>query len=193
MDFRKLAFFDAGRDGAPHCPDAAARRPYLPLREKGSALLVRIPSLWAEPVPILRCSHLAMWRDERTSFAQSVFLFSRACAFQQQWDSALARSRHPARASWLIAKQIDRSVLPQRVPQPLAFLQASVLQEPISSRATWICVALVLLIRKQAVQKDAVFAWEGRIFFRGQRLLPAHAFPRGEQHCRVLLGKIVSA
>src|SRR3954464_3857341 len=29
MDFRKLAFFDAGRDSALRCPDAAARRPYL--------------------------------------------------------------------------------------------------------------------------------------------------------------------
>jgi len=47
MDFRKLAFFDAGRDNALRCPDGAARRPYLPFREKGSALLVRIPSLWA--------------------------------------------------------------------------------------------------------------------------------------------------
>ena len=29
MDFRKLAFFDAGRDSALRCPDAAAQRPYL--------------------------------------------------------------------------------------------------------------------------------------------------------------------
>ena len=29
MDFRKLAFFDAGRDSALRSPDAAARRPYL--------------------------------------------------------------------------------------------------------------------------------------------------------------------
>ena len=119
-----------------------------------------------------------MWRDETNSFAQLVFLFSRACEFQQQWDSAPERSRHPARASWLIAKQIDRSVLPQRVPQPLAFLQASVLQERTSSRATWICVAPVSWILKEAVQKAAVFAWEARIFFRGQRLLPAHVFSR---------------
>src|SRR6478672_310892 len=123
MDFRKLAFFDAGRD-ALRCPDAAARRPYLPFREKSSAPLVRIPSLWAEPVPSLRCWYLAMWRDEANSFPQLVFSFSRACAFPQQWEAALERFRHPARVSWLIAKQIDRSVLPQRVPQPLAFLQA---------------------------------------------------------------------
>jgi len=54
-------------------------------------------------------------------------------------------------------------------------------------------VALVLLIQKQAVQKAAVFAWEARIFFRGQRLLPAHVFSRWERHYRVLRGKIVSA
>jgi hypothetical protein len=178
MDFRKLAFFDAGRDSALRCPDAAARRPYLPFREKGSALLVRIPSLWAELVPILRCSHRAMWRDETNSFARLVFLFSQVCEFQQQWDSAPARSRHLDRASWLIAKQIDRSVLPQRAPQPLAFLQASVLPERTSSHATWICVLPVSWILKKAVQKAAVFAWEARIFFRGQRLLPAHAFSR---------------
>jgi hypothetical protein len=82
MDFRKLAFFDAGRDSALRCADAAARRPYLPFREKGSAPLVRIPSLWAEPVPSLRCWYLAMWRDEANSFPQLVFSFSGACAFQ---------------------------------------------------------------------------------------------------------------
>ena len=35
MDFRKLAFFDAGRDSALRCPDAAARRPYLPFQGEG--------------------------------------------------------------------------------------------------------------------------------------------------------------
>src|SRR6476469_10499527 len=89
--------------------------------EKGSALLVRIPSLWAESGPSLRCLWLAIWRDETNSFAQPVFLFSRACAFPQHWDSARERSRDPARASSLIEKQIDPSVLPQRVPQPLSF------------------------------------------------------------------------
>jgi hypothetical protein len=68
--------------------------------------------------------YLAIWRDEANSFAQWVFLFSRASEFQQQWDSASERSRHPVRAFSLIAKQIALSVLPQRVPQPLAFLQA---------------------------------------------------------------------
>jgi hypothetical protein len=68
--------------------------------------------------------YLAIWRDEANSFAQLVFLFSRAWEFQQQWDSASERSRHPARAFSLIAKQIGRSILPQRVPRPLAFLQA---------------------------------------------------------------------
>jgi hypothetical protein len=107
-----------------------------------------------------------------------VFLFSRACEFQQQWDSAPERSRHPPRAFSLIATQIVRSILPQRAPQPLAFLQASVSPERISSRATWICVVLVLWILKEAVQKAAVFAWEAQLFFRGQRLLPAHVFSR---------------
>ena len=98
--------------------------PTFPSEEKGSALLVRIPSLWAESGPSLRCLWLAIWRGETNSFAQLVFLFSRACEFQQQWDSAPERFRHPARAFSLIAKQIGPSVLPQRVPQPLAFLQA---------------------------------------------------------------------
>jgi hypothetical protein len=93
-------------------------------REKGSALLVRIPALWAESGPSPRCLYLATWRDETNSFAQLVFLFSRAWEFQQQWDSASERSRHPARAFSLIAKQIGRSILPQRAPRPLAFLQA---------------------------------------------------------------------
>ena len=105
--------------------DACSRE--LPLtfqREKGSALLVRIPSLWAGSDPSPQCLYLAIWRDEANSFAQLVFLFSRACEFQKQWDSATERSRHPARAFSLIATQIGRSILPQRVPQPPAFLQA---------------------------------------------------------------------
>jgi hypothetical protein len=122
--------------------------------------------------------YLAIWRDETSSFAQLVFLFSQACEFQQQWDWALERFQHPARAFSLIPKQIDPSVLPQRAPQPLAFLQASVSPERTSSRATWICVVLVLWILKEAVQKAVVFAWEVQVFFRGQRLLPAHVFSR---------------
>ena len=147
-------------------------------REKDWAVLVRIPLSSVESGPTPRGLDLATWMDEANFFAQLVFLFSRACAFPQHWDSAPERSRHPARASSLIEKQSDPSVLPQRVPQPLAFLQASVLQERTSSRATWICVALVLPIRKQAVQKAAVCAWEVQVFFRGQRLLPAHVFSR---------------
>jgi len=178
MDFRKLAFFDAGRDSALRCPDAEARRPNLPFREKGSAPLVRIPSSWAEPGPSPRCPHLAIWTDEANSFPQLVFLFSQAWEFEQQSESAPERSRHPPRASSLIAKQIDRSIRPQRAPRPLAFLQASISPERTSSRATWICVVLVSWILKEAVQTAAVFAWEARIFFRGQRLLPAHVFSR---------------
>jgi hypothetical protein len=68
--------------------------------------------------------YLATWKDEANSFAQLVFLFSRAWEFQQQWDSVSGRSRHPARAFSLMAKRIGRSILPQRVPRPLAFLQA---------------------------------------------------------------------
>src|SRR5580765_6047653 len=96
MDFRKLAFFDAGRDSALRCPGAAARRPNL--REKGSASPVQIPSLWAESGPTPRRSRLAISRGETNSFAQLVFLFSPACEFQQQSDSASERSRHPVRA-----------------------------------------------------------------------------------------------
>jgi hypothetical protein len=58
------------------------------------------------------------------SFAQLVFLFLRAWEFQQQSDSASERSRHPARRFSLIAKQIGRLPLLQRVPQRLAFLPA---------------------------------------------------------------------
>src|SRR4029077_20726964 len=90
--------------------------------EKGS--LVRIPSLWAESGPSLRCLYLAIWRGEANSFPQLVFLFSRICEFQQQWDSAPERSRHPARAFSLIATQNGPLVLSQRLPQPLRFLQA---------------------------------------------------------------------
>jgi hypothetical protein len=122
--------------------------------------------------------YLSIWTGEANSFPQLVFSFSRACAFQQQWESAPERSRHPARASSLIAKQIGRSIRPQRAPQRLAFLQASISPERTSFRATWICVVLVSWILKEAVQTAAVFAWEGRIFFRGQRLLPAHVFSR---------------
>jgi hypothetical protein len=78
----------------------------------------------------------------------------------------------------LIAIQIVRPLHPQRVPQPRAFLQASDLKGPTSSHAAWICVALVLGILKQAVQKAPVFAWEARFSFREQRLLPAHVFFR---------------
>ena len=66
-----------------------------------------------------------MWRDETNSFAQLVFLFSRACEFQQQWDSAPERSRHPARASSLIAKQIGRSD-PSAARAPAARISSSV-------------------------------------------------------------------
>jgi len=122
--------------------------------------------------------YLAIWRNETNSFAQLGFLFSRTWEFQQQWDLASERSRHPAPVFSLIATQIDRSTLPQRVPQPRAFLQASVSKGQSSSHATWICVALVSGILKEAVQKAAAFAWEARVFFRSQRLLPAHVFSR---------------
>jgi hypothetical protein len=68
--------------------------------------------------------YLAIWRDEANSFAQPVFLVSPIWEFQQWSDSVSARPRHPARAFSLIAKQIGRSILLQRVPRPLAFLQA---------------------------------------------------------------------
>ena len=160
-----------------HCSDAAARRPYQQLTgEKGSALLVRIRSLWAESGPPRRRLYFAIWKDETNSFAQLGFLFSRALDLQQQSDLASERSRHPARAFSLIATQIGRLSLPQRVPQPPAFLQASVLKAQTSSHAPWICVALVSGILQQAVQKAPGFAWEARVLFPGQRLLPAHVF-----------------
>jgi hypothetical protein len=126
--------------------------------EKVSQLPVLIPSLWAESGPTPQCLCLAIGRDETNSFVQPVFLFSLAWEFQQQWDSGSERSRHPAHAFSWIAKQIGPSILPRRVPQPFAFLQASALQARTFSRAPSICVALVLWILKQAVQKAAVFA-----------------------------------
>jgi hypothetical protein len=144
-------------------------------KEKASALLVPIPSLSAESVPTLQRSHVAISRDETNPFVQLVFLFSRVYEFQQQSDWASERSRHPARVFSLVAKEIVHLVLPQRVPQPLAFLQASVLQETFS-RGTWICVALVSPIRQKALQKAAAFGLKFEIFFPAQRLLPVHAF-----------------
>jgi len=93
-------------------------------REKDSAPLVRIPSSWAESGLSRQCLYLATWKDETNFFAQLGFLFSQTSEFQQQWDSASEGSRHPARAFSLIAIQIGRPNHPQRVPQPLAFLQA---------------------------------------------------------------------
>jgi hypothetical protein len=58
----------------------------------------------------------------------------------------------------LIAKQIDRPILPQRAPQPLAFLPARLLQLRTFSRVTWICVALASVILKEAVPMAAAFA-----------------------------------
>jgi len=92
-------------------------------REKDWAVLVRIPLSSVESGPTPRGLDLATWRGEANSFAQLVFLVSRAWVFQQQRDSALERSQLPARGFWLIAEQIARSLLPQRVLLPLAFLQ----------------------------------------------------------------------
>lgn len=80
--------------------------------------------MWAEWGPSPRYLYLAILRDQTNSFVQLVFLFSRVWESQQQSDSASERSRRPARGFSLIAKQIGRSILPQRVPRPLAFLQA---------------------------------------------------------------------
>ena len=100
------------------------RRPLTFQREKGSVPLARIPSLWAESGLSRRCVYLAISRNLTNSFAQLVFLFSRVWEFQQEWDSASERSRRPARGFSLIANQTGHSILPQRVPLPLAFLQA---------------------------------------------------------------------
>jgi hypothetical protein len=86
--------------------------------------LVLIPSMWAESGPSPRCLYLAISRDEANSFAPLVFLFSLVWEFQEQWDLGLAHSRHPAHWFSLVAKQIARSLLPQRARRRLAFLQA---------------------------------------------------------------------
>ena len=49
----------------------------LTLKEKGSALPVQIPSLWAESGPAPRCLYPAIWKDETNFFGQPGFLFSR--------------------------------------------------------------------------------------------------------------------
>src|SRR5262245_23640830 len=158
---------------------ARCEHPLIFRRETGSVPLVRIPSTWAESGPFRRRLYLATSRDETNSFAQLVFLFSPAWEFRQRWDSASERSRHPHGFS-LIAKQIGRAIPPQREPRPRAFVQVLGLQEGTSSRVTWVCVALVSGIPTRAAQTAAVFAWEPQIFFRGQRLLPAHVFSRPE-------------
>jgi len=68
--------------------------------------------------------YFAIWWGEANSFPQLVFLFLQAWEFQQQWDSASERSRHPARAFSSIANQIGYSIPQQRARRPLAFLQA---------------------------------------------------------------------
>jgi len=57
-------------------------------KEKGSALPVQIPSLWAESGPAPRCLSPAIWKEETNFFAQPVLLFSRIWEYQQQQDSA---------------------------------------------------------------------------------------------------------
>ena len=93
-------------------------------REKGSAPLVRIPSLWAESGPVPRCLYFAIRRGETNSFAQLVFLFLRAWEFRQQWDLASERLQHPAPAFSWVADLIDYSIPLQRAHRPPAFLQA---------------------------------------------------------------------
>src|SRR5262249_44639333 len=108
-----------------------------------------------ESAPYPLFCYCAIWRNETNSFPRSAFLFSRGGEFLQQWDSALERSQPPA-PSVSTAKQIVRSVRPQRVPRPVAFLQAGVLEGRTSSRATLVCVGLLLEFLEQALQTAEV-------------------------------------
>ena len=93
-------------------------------REKELVAPFRIRSSLAEsgrPPPAL---YFAIASGETDCFARSVFLSLPAWDFEEQLDSALERSRHPAAGSSLNARQIRRSILRQPVPRPLAFLQA---------------------------------------------------------------------
>jgi hypothetical protein len=67
---------------------------------------------------------LEIWKGETNSFARLVFLSSPAWELQQQFDSALERFLHPARAFWLVPKQIGYLIPLQLAPRLLAFLQA---------------------------------------------------------------------
>src|SRR5215211_41801 len=89
--------------------------------EKGSTPLARIPSVWAESAPSPRSLYLAVWRNETNSLAQRVFPFSPLGEFREQSDLGRERPRHPVRAFSLTEKQIGRLILPQPVPQRLAF------------------------------------------------------------------------
>jgi hypothetical protein len=91
--------------------------------EKGSAPLVQIPSLWAESDPSPLSLYFAIGKGQANS-ARLLFLYSRAWEFHQQSDSAAERSLHLPHAFSSIAKQVAHSLLPQRVPRPLAFLPA---------------------------------------------------------------------
>jgi hypothetical protein len=88
--------------------------------------------------------YFAISSGEMDCFARSVFLFSSAEEFQQWLDSGLECSRYSELL--LVANQIGRSILRQRVPRLLAFLQVSTLQERTSSHAAWICAGLLSAI-----------------------------------------------
>src|SRR5438477_11656875 len=92
--------------------------------ERGLAALFPIPSSSAELGRSPRELCFAISSNPMSSFARPVFVFSPAWQFQQQSDSALERFRHQLRALSSASKRIGRSILPQRAPQRLAFLQA---------------------------------------------------------------------
>src|SRR6266480_2966890 len=103
---------------------SAASPPLTFPPERGLAALFPIPSSSAERGRSPRELHCAVSSGPMSSFARPVFVFSPAWQLQQQSDSALERFRHRLRALSSAAKRIGRSILPQRAPQRLAFLQA---------------------------------------------------------------------
>src|SRR4051812_25210721 len=102
MDFRKLAFFDAGRDSALRCPDASARRPYLGAGEgvaasrPDSIIVGRIG-----PMPSMVVPRDLAGRDElRCSIGVSLFTGLRISATVGLGAEALSTSGSRVFVDW---------------------------------------------------------------------------------------------
>jgi hypothetical protein len=117
------------------------------------------------------------------SFAECAFLVSLAWRLPKQLGSAPPPFPSETRLFWLVAKQICHFAPPQQALLPRAFGQSSARR--ISFRAAWVWFAWVQPIPKGPALKTALLAWEPPVSFHEERLLPAPAFARQEQRCRV--------